>query len=267
MNIISLSEEEKINRIEQRYLLKYNKEHKEINGVIFKHCSRHNEYFPNEDSWIESNEDNFYPSSNSKEGLNPYCKKCEKFKNAKYTKEHPEMHAKAMKKITNTEHTKLVSGKRSKRRRADGSFLEWQRSEQGKASSKKSREKRQYKEHTINEKEWQSCKEYFNYDCAYCGIHIENNYFTRLGITKLGDFHKEHVNHEGSNELDNCVPSCQSCNSSKHEYNIEEWYVQQDSFSEDRLNKIYRWINGDWKKFYIEKKLKKPRIKKENLLI
>jgi hypothetical protein len=61
------------------------------------------------------------------------------------------------------------------------------------------------------------------------------------------DFHKEHVNHEGSNYLDNCVPSCIVCNSSKARKQLNDWYNEDNPiYSEERLNKILKWINDDY---------------------
>lgn len=68
------------------------------------------------------------------------------------------------------------------------------------------------------------------------------------GELKKMDLHKEHVDHEGSNKLDNCVPSCQSCNSSKHVYSLEEWYTKDNqNFDEDRLSKIHNWLFEDYR--------------------
>ena len=66
-------------------------------------------------------------------------------------------------------------------------------------------------------------KKYFNNECAYCGLPLSEHYFTRKGVTKLGDFHKEHVDHEGLNDLSNCVPSCSECNSEKNKKIFEKW--------------------------------------------
>jgi len=85
------------------------------------------------------------------------------------------------------------------------------------------------KNHTISKKEWDACNKYFNYECAYCGLPIIEHYFTRKGITKLGNFHKEHVIHDGENNLSNCVPSCGSCNSKKWKFSLEEWYTPEKS--------------------------------------
>lgn len=62
------------------------------------------------------------------------------------------------------------------------------------------------------------------------------------------DLHREHVVHDGSNKLDNCVPSCKWCNSKKWEYALDEWYRETyEHFDEERLQKIHKWLNEDHK--------------------
>lgn len=107
-----------------------------------------------------------------------------------------------------------------------------------------------HKKHKIATSEWEACKKYFNHRCAYCGLEIEEHWVNIRGEIKLGDFHKEHLDHNGSNDLSNCVPSCKSCNSEKHEKIFEEWYSKDNlKFSEERLDKINKWINNDYKHF------------------
>lgn len=36
----------------------------------------------------------------------------------------------------------------------------------------------------------------------------------------------------------NIVPACKSCNCRKHSTDLEEWYKEQDFFSQERLDKI-----------------------------
>lgn len=113
------------------------------------------------------------------------------------------------------------------------------------------------KKHTINKKEWESCKRYFDYTCAYCGLPIEKYIVKFKGELIYGDFHKEHVNHEGKSDLSNCIPSCKSCNVQKHNKVLDDWYNKNNpNFTYERYNKIIKWVNEDWKKYYIEKKSK-----------
>jgi hypothetical protein len=64
----------------------------------------------------------------------------------------------------------------------------------------------------------------------------------------LSDFHKEHIDDDGANDLSNCVPSCKLCNSYKHQYIFDDWYNKNNpNFNQDRLNKIIKWLNEDYK--------------------
>jgi hypothetical protein len=116
--------------------------------------------------------------------------------------------------------------------------------------------KRSIKTHEITTNEWDACKLYFNYRCAYCGKTWEEN-----ERETLKDLHREHVVVNGRNDLKNCVPSCVSCNSSKGEQTLNKWYKGQQFFSRDNYLMIYRWLRYDVKK-YIEKKQPKKKYAK-----
>jgi len=106
------------------------------------------------------------------------------------------------------------------------------------------------KKHDITEMEWEECKKYFNHRCAYCGLPIEEHFKKFKGELKWFDFHKEHVDHTGNNDLSNCIPSCHRCNSSKHDLDFEYWYKEiSDNFTYERLNKIHKWLSKDYLKF------------------
>lgn len=79
------------------------------------------------------------------------------------------------------------------------------------------------KKHVISESECLSCKEYFNFKCAYCGISEEE-------VIKLysNQLHKDYADHEGANDLSNCIPACKSCNSSKHDSELNKWYKDKE---------------------------------------
>ena len=105
---------------------------------------------------------------------------------------------------------------------------------------------------SLSIEQWFYILKLFNNECAYCGLPLSKHYIRYKGETKLGDFHKEHVDHEGANDLSNCIPSCKECNSSKSTKFLEDWYNENNlNFNQDRLNKIHKWINEDYK-LYIE---------------
>ncbi|MER2060879.1 MAG: HNH endonuclease [Niallia sp.] len=98
-----------------------------------------------------------------------------------------------------------------------------------------------HKIHGITKEEWEKCKQYFNYSCAYCGMTEEKAY--DVYRNKL---HKEHVDHEGNNDISNCIPSCKGCNCSKHTSDMVDWFTgKKEIYNKDRLVKIFNWINGD----------------------
>jgi hypothetical protein len=37
------------------------------------------------------------------------------------------------------------------------------------------------------------------------------------------------------------VPACQSCNSSKGAEDFRDWFMKQAFFSQERLNRIFKW--------------------------
>ena len=67
-----------------------------------------------------------------------------------------------------------------------------------------------------------------------------------------------------ANDLSNCIPACNSCNSSKWEHSFDEWYMPNNPiYSQVRLDKINKWLNKDYK-FYIESKLPYKIVKEFN---
>ena len=77
----------------------------------------------------------------------------------------------------------------------------------------------------------QNIKDHWNHECAYCGS--EEN------ITL------DHILPQCKGGLDvktNIVACCHSCNQSKGHEHWKLWYVQQDFYNEDILNKIEDWM-------------------------
>lgn len=99
-----------------------------------------------------------------------------------------------------------------------------------------------HKNHEISEKEWNFCKEYFNNSCAYCGLTEEKH-----KLIYDQQLHKEHVDHNGANDLSNCVPACKSCNSSKHTFKLGDWYNHNNEhFNTENLERINNWLLKDY---------------------
>jgi len=70
----------------------------------------------------------------------------------------------------------------------------------------------------------------WNYKCAYC----------EADATSL-----DHVVprfKSGETLRKNLVPACRQCNESKASTKLHDWYLQQEFFTELRLNRIERWM-------------------------
>ena len=86
----------------------------------------------------------------------------------------------------------------------------------------------------LTHQEWKEIMIYFGGECAYCGCTPKKN----MRLTKD---HLVAVKCGGSTTQVNIVPACASCNSSKGAEDFKEWYMRQQFFSQERLNKIFRW--------------------------
>ncbi|MFL0245507.1 HNH endonuclease [Candidatus Clostridium stratigraminis] len=82
--------------------------------------------------------------------------------------------------------------------------------------------------------QWKDCLKYFNNTCAYSG--------EKLNLDNLNVDHIIPLNNGGTSYIWNICPSINYVNLSKGNRDIEEWYRRQIYFSEERLQKIYNWI-------------------------
>jgi len=97
-----------------------------------------------------------------------------------------------------------------------------------------------HKHHTISEKDWIKCKEFFEYKCAYCNITEENH-----KVKYHQQLHKEHAYNEGDNGISNCVPACNSCNNTKKKQDWMDWYTSDNPrYTINRYNKIVEWLDS-----------------------
>lgn len=187
--------------------------------------------------------------------FHPQCVDCERQKAREYGKKHKTEKNKRDKEY-NQLHKEIIN-ERSRKWREDNA--EWKKEYQADywknnpERVSKYNTRRRHKKHKINKQEWKNCKQYFDNSCAYCGLPEE----LHRELFKT-DLHKEHVDHEGLNDLSNCVPSCESCNYRKWEHEFEDWYNKDNSrFTKERYEKILKWLKEDYKKYYIKKK---PRV-------
>lgn len=210
---------------------------------------------------LQATTENFYTQKKTnKDGhtyytLTPDCKECRKKGNLNYYY-IPEVHERRIKQHANyrkdhVEERRIYRRKRRDEREDVRNYeREWRRNNKDKV--KIYGKLYSDKKHDITEKEWNLCKDYFNYRCAYCGIKEEDakNLYGQ-------NFHREHVIPDGRSELKNCIPACRKCNTSKHTDSLNNWYNPSNPiYSWERYYKIYTWLRFDVHKFIEMKKIK-----------
>lgn len=79
--------------------------------------------------------------------------------------------------------------------------------------------------------QWEECKQYFGQLCAYCG-----------GRRDLTQDHFIPLLEGGEYTINNIVPACETCNSSKCSRDFFLWYPQQPFYSKKRELKILKYL-------------------------
>jgi len=234
-------------------------------GDIQKKCNKHHLHFPDEDPWMLCTEEFFYKTDkNKKDGLHPECKRCCSVRSYAWSLTNPEKHKVSERRGQLSLKKKEYDKKHHAEDRASGYYAKYSRRPEVKAR----KYHLNHRDHEITPQEWLSCKEYFkdaegNQVCAYCGLKIQDHWIVVNGIVKNSDFHKEHKDDKGANDIRNCIPSCRSCNCNKWAFEFKEWYNKQSFFLEESYNKIIKWCTEDYK-LYIEDKPLFKIYKKKN---
>lgn len=246
-------------RVEYNKIL-WSKYHRlNINNIVERFCIQCEE-------WKEENTDNFYMMNKSypERGYQSKCKECIIKNNDKNrTEKYDDYYRDYNKELYLRNPDKFIETDRQ-HRLLNPEVHKLKDKKWREANPEKCREySRQHRNHDISENEWRACLKIFKNKCAYCGLPFEQHIVQRKGKYITMKLHKDHVDDEGYNDLRNAVPSCQSCNSSKHEDSLDDWYKLRDFFTEDRYNKIIWWIEEGYKD-YIEKKPPYRIIRKQN---
>lgn len=183
----------------------------------------------------------------------PYCKICAKNKTLNRRMKNHERYKESMRRYhkNNTTYERKAKDRKHAREQKESGYKKEYYKRNKEYFLQYNKNRKMNKTHEITEKEWASCKSYFHNSCAYCGLQEDDHYIIYKGELRKTDLHKEHVVHDGSNGLDNCVPSCRDCNSSKWAFKLEEWYTENNPFyhhySHEKLVKISKWLNEDYK--------------------
>lgn len=86
---------------------------------------------------------------------------------------------------------------------------------------------------SITKEDWQHACEAFCYSCAYCGAKVS-----------LTVEHVVPIDKGGTSAINNIIPVCHHCNSSKSNKDLMDWYTKQSFYSKDRLESIIKYIKG-----------------------
>ena len=187
----------------------------ESNEMHFKTCTKCGETLP-------ATTEYFHKKKSGKYGLSSTCKKCR----AEYGKQYH-----------NDNKDKIAEQKK-----------QYRATPQGQTSAFNGRCRRRTKEQNqgngITKEQWLECMKFFNWKCAYSGQVLSKD-------TRSLD-HIIPLNNGGKHEIWNLVPMYKPYNSSKHDKDMEEWYKQQDFYSEERLQKIYEWQEYAFTKYSLE---------------
>ena len=204
-----------------------------------------------------ANETNFRKRKNGKYGLRAECRKCEQKYKQEWSKreETKEKQKEICKKYYNNhkkqfheynsqyyeEHKEVIKENRRQyyednKEKCKKCNKQWHINNPDKVFNKcqKRRLREESQGNGITKEQWLEMMEFFNWSCAYSGIQLNKNNRSIDHIIPLDK--------NGENEIWNMCPMYMPYNSSKNIKNMEEWYVLQDFYSEERLNKIYEWI-------------------------
>lgn len=80
---------------------------------------------------------------------------------------------------------------------------------------------------TVTLSEWKETLEYFDNSCAYCG-----------STDNITQDHIVPISSGGLNTKYNLVPACKTCNCSKYNRPLVQWYMKQPFATEERLQKV-----------------------------
>lgn len=188
--------------------------------------------------------DFFYKLKSGKDGLGSWCKECQR----KYYKEKRRNIPSEQKKLgfqswVNKGNNKEIKAEKDRtyqrkhKKEAKERLKKWVDDNREKVYEY-NRNRSRNKKHIISKAEWDKCKRFFNYRCAYCWIN-EN-----VAKKEQGNMlHKEHFNHDGSNDITNCIPSCKVCNSSKGTLDPIDFF-ERAKINSEKIDLIFKWFSS-----------------------
>lgn len=85
---------------------------------------------------------------------------------------------------------------------------------------------------TLTKQQWDIIKAHFNNCCCYCGKNLPLAQDHFIPLSKSGDY-----------SINNIVPACKPCNSSKRASLFDEWYPKYKFYNKKREKIILKFLN------------------------
>ena len=222
-----------------------------------KHCSQCFEVLP-------MNKIYFYATKRNKNGLASQCKKCVESKrrnqkkkyNKRYSKENRASIYMTQRIYNNKNKEKVLNYQREYRKKyyQDNKDAINERSRKNYIDNKEHILKRMSKHRQNNPEQyrnavqrynnrkrklistftidqWRQCLAHFNHQCAYCG-----------STESLEQEHVIPVSRGGHYTPDNIIPACRSCNASKNNKIMQDWFTQHENYSVERMANILKYV-------------------------
>lgn len=121
---------------------------------------------------------------------------------------------------------------------------EWKKTEHGQQVCSVLEAKRRHnKEKTLHHysvHDWRESLDYFNHECAYCGIPEQKH--KELYNQRLHQDHIIPVKLGGGYVKENIIPCCRNCNSSKKDKELEDFYERSEKFNLEKYLKVIDYI-------------------------
>lgn len=240
-------------KIKERSKKYYNENKDKINERSKKYYDQNKKVKPKEEppknkictscgKLLPNTKDYFYEGGKRKDGtkrLQARCKECEKL----YHRTQDKIYYQNNKEAKKQYNREYVKNHKEKIRENWKKYLQTDKGKIARANSKaNSSAKRRLNEQKLKTPmksyQYKEMMDFFDNKCAYSG---RGDFITRDHIIPLKK--------GGEHAIWNLVPMHGPYNFSKQDKDIEEWYKQQDYFSEERLAKIREWQEYAYKKY------------------
>lgn len=172
----------------------------------------------------------WHRNKDSKDGYGGQCRDCMNQYNKQYRAENKERIARYQEQYYEENKERIVRCRK-----------QYYQTEQGRKNHARAKQNRRARINslpdTLTTEQYNENLDHFDYKCAYCECELtpDNHHIEHVYPISKGKY---------GTTKENCIPSCESCNSSKGPKTISEWYVWTEDYSFERLLKIHEITSG-----------------------